>query len=73
MQYPGHAENLIITTDARWLVRWHTGAVSLAAARKAGGIRMEGPRNLIRAFGTWGGLSPLDSVEPVIRPEPIGR
>jgi len=64
VQNPGFTEDLIITTDAHWLVRWHTGAITLAAARRAGGIRIDGPRPLVRAFGTWGGLSPFAGVSP---------
>ncbi|HLT10139.1 MAG TPA: helix-turn-helix domain-containing protein [Micromonosporaceae bacterium] len=59
---PGYPEDLVLTTDAEWLVRWHTGRVSLAAARRAGGIRMQGPRHLIRDFARWGGLSPFAQV-----------
>jgi DNA-binding HxlR family transcriptional regulator len=62
VQHPGIDDDLIVTTDSRWLVRWHTGAVSLASARRAGGIRIDGPRTLVRAFGSWGGLSPFAGI-----------
>jgi DNA-binding HxlR family transcriptional regulator len=65
--HPGYDDDLVITTDARWLVRWHTGMVSLATARRAGGMRFAGSRDLIKQFGSWGGLSPFAGVP---RPAP---
>jgi DNA-binding HxlR family transcriptional regulator len=61
---PGFADDLIVTTDAAWLVKWHTGRVSLGAAQRAGGMRFEGPRALVRQFGRWGGLSPYAGMGP---------
>jgi DNA-binding HxlR family transcriptional regulator len=60
--HPGYEDDLVITTDARWLVRWHTGAVDLGAVRRAGGMTFAGSRTLIRQFGSWGGLSPFAGV-----------
>ena len=65
--HPGYDDDLVITTDARWLVRWHTGRVDLATARRAGGMRFAGSRDLIKQFGSWGGLSPFAGVP---RPAP---
>jgi DNA-binding HxlR family transcriptional regulator len=62
--HPGFDDDLVITTDARWLLRWHTGRVDLTAARRAGGMTFTGSRALIRQFGTWGGLSPFAGVVP---------
>jgi DNA-binding HxlR family transcriptional regulator len=62
---PGFADDLVITTDTAWVIRWHTGAVSLADAQRSGGFRMAGPRHLVLAFGRWGGLSPFADVRPV--------
>ncbi len=59
VQFPGFAEDGIVTTDARWLLRWHTGQVSLAAAEKAGGIAVTAPRWLTRTVSSWGTLSPF--------------
>ena len=59
VNHPGYDDDLVITTDARWLVRWHTGTVDLARVRRAGGMRFDGSRTLIRQFGTCGGLSPF--------------
>jgi DNA-binding HxlR family transcriptional regulator len=69
--HPGYDDDLVITTDARWLVRWHTGTVSLATARRAGGMRFEGSRDLIRQFGRWGGLSPFVGVARPPLPPPV--
>jgi hypothetical protein len=68
VNHPGYDDDLIITTDALWLVRWHTGTVDLARVRRAGGMRFAGSRTLIRQFGTWGGLSPFAGIP---RPERI--
>lgn len=68
---PGFAEDLVVTTDTIWLVKWQTGAVTLAAARRSGHIRIDGPPSLVRAFGRWGGLSPFAHVRPAAdRPPP---
>jgi DNA-binding HxlR family transcriptional regulator len=31
---PGFPDDLVVTTDAEWLIKWHTGAVSLSEARR---------------------------------------
>ena len=64
---PGYEEDLVVTTDARWLLRWHTGRVDLASARRAGGMVFTGSRSLIREFASWGGLSPFAGVTPMAR------
>lgn len=61
-EYPGFAEDGILRTDAPWLIRWHSGRVSLPAAVRAGGIRLEGPRWLVRLLTEWGRLSPYASI-----------
>lgn len=58
-EFPGFEEDGVVTTDARWLVRWHIGAVSLPAALRAGGIQVTGPRWLSRLLTSWGTLSPF--------------
>lgn len=62
---PGLPEDLVITTDTLWLIKWHSGAVTLRAAREAGHFRIEGPEHLVRAFPTWKGLSPFADIHPV--------
>jgi DNA-binding HxlR family transcriptional regulator len=61
---PGFPEDLVVTTDAPWLIKWHSGAVTLSAARRSGGFRFTGPPSLVRAFARWGGLSPFADVSP---------
>jgi DNA-binding HxlR family transcriptional regulator len=68
---PGFAEDLVVTTDIVWLVKWHTGAVTLAAALRSGHFRVDGPPSLLRALQQWGGLSPFAQVHPAAdRPSP---
>lgn len=61
-EFPGFTEDGIVTTDAAWLIRWHTGAISLPAAIRAGGIHLEGPRWLFRLLTDWGTLSPFAAI-----------
>jgi len=68
LTHPGQPEDIVVTTDAGWLVRWHTGAVSLATAVEVGGMRVDAPADLVHAFGTWGGLSPFATVPRPLRP-----
>ena len=51
-----------MTTDAQWLVRWHNGTVSLAAAQKAGAMTVTAPRWLARTLSGWGQLSPYAGI-----------
>ncbi|HXV92286.1 MAG TPA: helix-turn-helix domain-containing protein [Pseudonocardia sp.] len=62
---PGFTEDGVVTTDPAWLVRWHTGEVSLGAAMRAGGMAVEAPRWLERALDGWGRLSPFADVRRV--------
>jgi len=59
---PGFDEDGIVTTDAQWLVRWHNGTVSLAAAQKAGAMTVTAPRWLARTLSEWGRLSPYADI-----------
>jgi DNA-binding HxlR family transcriptional regulator len=68
---PGFAEDLVVTTDTRTLIAWHSGTLSLAAAVRAGAMRFAGPPSLVRAFGRWGGLSPFAGVRPAGRTGPV--
>ena len=54
---PGFEEDPIVRTDCRTLAFVHLGRLSLTEARRQGRWEMEGPRDLVRAFPTWGGLS----------------
>ena len=59
---PGFDEDGIVTTDAHWLVRWHTGTASLGAAQKAGGMTVIASPWLIRTLDEWGRLSPFADI-----------
>jgi hypothetical protein len=45
------------------MARVWTGAITFAQAVEAGGLRVEGPRDLVRAFPTWLLLSHFAHVE----------
>ncbi len=47
---PGFSEVLTVRTDRRTLIAWWRGDVPLERARRAG-LRIEGPRALVRRFG----------------------
>jgi DNA-binding HxlR family transcriptional regulator len=49
---PGFAEALTLRADRRTLIGWWRGDLSLAEARRAG-LRLDGPRALVRAFPDW--------------------
>ena len=85
-EFPGFDEDGVVRSDTGWLIRWHTGRVTLSAAIKSGGIQVDGPRWLLRLLSDWGKLSPFASIaasgEPrssesaasrVARPVPGGR
>jgi DNA-binding HxlR family transcriptional regulator len=67
---PGFDDDLVVTTDATWLIDWHTGAVSLDAAVRSGHFTIDGPRELVRAYGSWGGISPFAGVPKPEGPPP---
>ena len=62
VEFPGFHEDGVVTTDAHWLVRWHTGRVTLPTAMKADGMKLDGPRWLARLLTGWGGLSPFAGI-----------
>ncbi len=62
---PGFDEDGVVVTDVGWLYRWHCGKVALAAAQRAGGMVVTGPRWLVRTLSAWGTLSPFAGVRPV--------
>lgn len=64
VQPPGFDEDGIITTDANWLIRWYSGAVTLADARRAEAITVAAPPWLARALAGWGRLSPFAGIRP---------
>jgi DNA-binding HxlR family transcriptional regulator len=62
LRSPGFDDDLVITATTEWLVRWHSGEVTLAAARRAGGITFAGAPSLVRGFARWSVLSPFADV-----------
>ncbi len=68
MKPPGYDEDLVVTSDTEAVAKWYMGRMSLGQAMKARRIEIEGPRHLVREFGTWGGQSPFAPIEPVNHP-----
>jgi HxlR-like helix-turn-helix len=64
VQPPGFTEDAVMVTDSHWLIRWHTGAVGLPHARRAGAISVDGPPWVLRELTRWGHLSPFADVRP---------
>jgi DNA-binding HxlR family transcriptional regulator len=64
---PGFDVDLVVSADARAMARVWTGAISFAQAVQSGGLRLEGPRDLVRAFPTWLLLSHFAHVERPVR------
>jgi hypothetical protein len=50
---PGFEVDLVVSTDAAAIARVWTGALTFAQAVRSGGLRVEGTRDLVRAFPTW--------------------
>jgi DNA-binding HxlR family transcriptional regulator len=50
---PGFAVDLVVYADVATMARVWTGHLSVAQAVRAGGLRLEGPRALVRAFPDW--------------------
>jgi DNA-binding HxlR family transcriptional regulator len=67
---PGLDEDLIITTDSVTLTDVHRGRLGFGQAIKSGRLTISGPRDLARAFPTWGGLSYYANVRPARQPIP---
>jgi len=57
--------DLVVTADTATLARVWMGATTFTAALRAGGLRIEGPRELSRAFPEWFLLS---AFAPAARP-----
>ncbi len=61
---PGFEEDIIVRTDCQTLTLVHR-RLSMAEAVRSGRWEMDGPRQLVRAFPSWGGLSYFAGVQPV--------
>jgi len=64
---PGFEDDIVIITDCETLALIHMGRMSMPMATRAGRWKMDGPRDLVRAFPTWGGLSYFSEVKPARR------
>jgi DNA-binding HxlR family transcriptional regulator len=60
---PGFEVDLVVSADAGAMARIWVGAITFAQAVRDGGLRLDGPRDLVRAFPTWLLLSPFAGVE----------
>ena len=64
---PGHDVDLEVTADAAAFARVWTGHLTFAQAIRSGGVQVEGPRDLVRAFPTWLLLSHFAHVDRAAR------
>ena len=60
---PGFEVDLVVSADAAAIARVWTGAMTFVQAVRSGGLRLEGPRGLVRAFPSWLLLSHFAHVE----------
>jgi DNA-binding HxlR family transcriptional regulator len=60
---PGFNVDLVVSADAAAMARVWTGALTFAQAVRSGGLRLEGPRELVQAFPSWLLLSHFAHVE----------
>jgi DNA-binding HxlR family transcriptional regulator len=67
MTDPGFEVDLLVTADSLALHRVWIGHQSLAEALRSGDVRIDGPRELTRAFPEWLQLSIFSHVQPVRR------
>ncbi len=63
LKEPGFLADLVVSADLRALTRVWMGDARLAESVRAGLIRLDGPRSLVRAFPSWLSLSAFASVE----------
>jgi len=51
---PGFGDDVIVTiNDPLTFAKWHLGELKWATALRSGGIRVTGPRDLVRSLPTW--------------------
>jgi DNA-binding HxlR family transcriptional regulator len=75
-KYSGYPDDLVMTTESKWLAQWHMGRVSLRAGISQGVIDIEGAPALIKAFTRCGGVTPFATIAPANsrrRPVKIGK
>ena len=59
---PGYDEDLVLSTTAEWLTKWHVGRLSLGDALKAGVMQLRAPLHLERMLATMGGRGTMEPV-----------
>ena len=64
---PGFDIDVAVTADAATIARVWMGAVPFSEALRSGGLRVEGARDLVRAFPSWLLLSHYAHVERPVR------
>lgn len=62
---PGFDEDLVVTTTAEWLTKWHAGLISWEAALRQGLIHLEGTPSVAQALPKWAPLSAFARIRPV--------
>jgi DNA-binding HxlR family transcriptional regulator len=61
---PGFEEDLVVTADPEWFIKWHMGWLSWQDAVREGSIVIQGPRDLARALPNWNRRSRFQMVAP---------
>jgi len=64
LTHPGGDDDLVITADPEWFVRWHFRQCTWREAVAGNHISIEGRRDLVRAFPTWFHPDFFSDVEP---------
>jgi len=62
IKYPGYPDDLVMTTESKWLAQWHMGRVSLRAAMAQNVIDIQGTPKLIKALTRCGGVTPFATI-----------
>ena len=57
---PGYDEDLVLSTTAEWLAKWHVGRLSLGDGLRAGVMRVRAPLHLERMLATMGGRGVME-------------
>jgi hypothetical protein len=65
LKEPGFPDDIVVSADVQALIRVWMGDVQLAETVRAGLIRLDGPRSLVRGFPSWLTLSGFAGVERV--------
>jgi DNA-binding HxlR family transcriptional regulator len=54
---PGFDEDLVVTTTAEWLLRWHLGESTLGQGMHDRRVDITGPSSIVAIMARWGGQS----------------